>query len=434
MGANAADRSGSAPEPASDAAPGVWATFRQTPLAVKAVLAGVFVNSLAGFLQIFLVLFLTHQGFPARDASYALGVYGLGAVLGTFVGGHLADRITVRTVTAISTLGAALLIIAIFYLKSIYLVVPAVLLASFVRQLYRPASQVMIAEYTPRNQLVMMMAMYRLSLNLGTSAAPVIGLALISVSYGLLFWAQAAAAVIYGLIALTLLPRKTRSATSAAPPTAQETRSGYRTMLANLRFMAFLLAILLRGAVYVQYTTALPLAIQQTPGVSLWWYSAVVVINAVMVVTCEVFLTKFTQTWPLRVTAVTAFGLLAVGYAVYAIRIAPAFLVIGTLIWTLSEIVGAPTAFAFPAMVAPPGLRGRYFGAMQSALGLGMTVGPILGVWLLLDIHSRWTWLCMAAVALGSTVAAGFGMRRPDAPPDPAPAVEPPKSAAEAPG
>ena len=297
-----------APDAEAGAATGVWATFRQTPPATKAVLAGVFINSLAAFIQIFLILFLRHQGFSTVQSGVALGFYGAGSVVGTFAGGWLTDRITVRTVTALSTLGSALLMIAILYLKFYPLVVLAVLLVSGVRQLYRPAAQTMLANLTPPRQLVMVMAMFRLSMNLGITAAPVIGTALIP-SYDLLFWLQAAAAVGYGLIALTLLPRKDTPAVAVAQQ-APDARSGFRVLAADLSYLAFLLAILLRGAVYVQYTTALPVAITDAH-VSLWWYTAVVSLNSVMVVACEVFLTKFTQNWPLRVTAVIAFSLLA---------------------------------------------------------------------------------------------------------------------------
>src|SRR5581483_3714337 len=92
---------------------GVWATFRQTSPQVRALLAGVFVNRLAGFLQIFLVLFLTHRGFSSGQAGLALGVYGAGGVLGTMVGGHLSDKLSARTATLISMGGSAVLIISL---------------------------------------------------------------------------------------------------------------------------------------------------------------------------------------------------------------------------------------------------------------------------------------------------------------------------------
>src|SRR4051812_15626215 len=99
-------------EQTADGGPlGVLATFRRTPPAVKAILAGVFVGRLAGFLVIFLVVFLTHRGFTTGQAGFALGVYGAGAVVGSFVGGWATDRLSARSATAISMLGTPVLIV-----------------------------------------------------------------------------------------------------------------------------------------------------------------------------------------------------------------------------------------------------------------------------------------------------------------------------------
>ncbi len=161
--------------PGSAAPAGVLATWRETPRQAKALLAGVFVSKLAGFLQIFLVLFLTSRGFSSGQAGLALGLYGAGAVVGTFVGGSLSDRLSARTATLISMLGSALLIVSIIYLDQYLLLLLAVLLVSTVGQLYRPAAQSLITELTPPNRLVMVTAMYRLCLNLGTTVAPLAG-------------------------------------------------------------------------------------------------------------------------------------------------------------------------------------------------------------------------------------------------------------------
>jgi MFS family permease len=401
---------------------GVLATWRQTPGQAKALLAGVFVSRLAGFLQIFLVLFLTHRGYSSGQAGIALGVYGAGAVLGTFTGGWLSDRLSARTATLISMMGSAVLIASIIYLKVYLLILVAVLLVSTVGLLYRPAAQSLITELTPPGQLVMVTAMYRLCLNLGTTAAPLIGVALASVSYSLLFWGEAVAALTYGLIALRFLPRRPK--TAARPADGQAARApqaGYRALLADWRYLFFLAAVLLVMVVYCQYTAALPLAIEHAK-LSLWWYGAVVTLNAVIVVTCEVLATKFVQTWPLRLTALSGFGLVAVGYGIYGIAITPVFLILGTLIWTLSEIIGAPTTFAYPGMVAPLSARGRYIGAMQSAVGLGGTIGPILGVTLWNHVGQQ-VWLWAAAVGVLSAICARIGMRIPSAKPATEPAA-----------
>jgi MFS family permease len=410
-----------------DVAPGplgVLATWRQTSSQARALLAGVFVSRLAGFLQIFLVLFLTHRGFSAGQAGFALGVYGAGAVLGSLAGGWLSDRLSPRSATLISMVGSAGLIVSILYLKVYLLILLAVVLVSTVGQLYRPAAQAMITELTPPGQLVMVTAMYRLCLNLGTTVTPLIGVALVSVSYDLLFWAEALAALAYGLIALRALPGRAQMPEAAAAGDA-DSRVGYRAVLSDWRYVFFLASVLFISMVYCQYLAALPLAIVDAH-LSLWWYSAVVSLNAVVVATCEVPATKYVQTWPLRLTALCGWGLVSIGYGIWAISLIPVLLILGTLIWTASEIIGAPTTFAYPGMIAPPHLRGRYAGAMLSIFGLGNTIGPIIGV-ALWDHVGQQVWIWAAALGLLATLCARIGMRQPDkiAPVAAEPAVEP---------
>jgi MFS family permease len=408
-------------EPTSTGQPsgalGAIATWRQTSITSKALLFGVFVNRLGAFLQIFMVLFLTHRGFTAGQAGFALGVYGAGTVLGSFAGGWLSDRLSPRAATLISMLGSAALIVSILYLEVYPLILLAILLVSSVGQLNRPAAQAMLAELTKPGQLVMTMAMYRLAINLGTAVTPIVGVALVSVSYDLLFWAEAFAAVVYSAIAWKFLPGRP-APDEAADATAEEPKQGYRAVLADWRYDFYLAAVFLVTVVYCQYIAVLPLAIVDE-GLSLWWYSLVVSANAIVVAVFEVPATKYVQTWPLRLTAIAGFGLVAVGYGVYAIALVPVLLIIGTLIWTTSEIIGAPTTFAYPGMVAPPHLRGRYSGAMLSVFGLGNAVGPAVGVWLWSRVGQTF-WLWAGAVAILSAVCARIGMRRPEEQPRPA--------------
>jgi MFS family permease len=426
----------------SNAALGAMATWRQMSPAAKALLLGVFVNRLGAFLQIFLVLFLTDQGFTGAQAGFALGVYGAGSVLGNFVGGWLSDRMSPRGTTLLSMLGSAGLIVSILYLQYYPLILVAVLLVGSIGQLNRPAAQAMLADLTPPERLIMTMAMWRLAQNLATAATPMLGVALVSISYDLLFWAEAAAALIYSVIAWRLLPGKSPEAEKAEA--TDEERHGYGAVMRDIRYLFYLAAVLLVTVVYVQYISVLPLAIKDN-GMSLWWYSTVISANAVIVALLEVPMTKYVQHWPLRLTAIAGFGLVSIGYAVYAIDLAPALLIIGTIIWTASEIIGAPTTFAYPGMVAPPHLRGRYSGAMLGVFGLGTAVGPAVGVAVWEQVGDSF-WIWAALVAALSAVCARIGMRRPEkqpaaeseseTPSDTEPAPAPPaapRSAAEPP-
>ncbi len=414
---------------------GIRVTWREAPRAVKALLAGVFVNKLGAFLQVFLVLFLTSRGFSSVQAGLALGAYGAGAVVGVIVGGALTDRLGARRATLLSMGGTALFVVAVLYVYNYPLLLGAVALVAAIGQVYRPASAALLSALTPKERQVMIFAIYRLALNLGTTAAPLIGAALLAVSYNLLFWGEAIAALGFAVIALVALPDRSvggrqeveapsegRTSPRASPRTSPSGRSGYLAVVADRRFSLFLVAMMVNATVYVQYLAALPLAMK-AHGLSTAWYGAMVALNGLIVITCELAVTNVVQRWPARRVVLAGFTLLGGGLAVYALPGGAAVFVVGTAVWSLAEIVAGPTIFAYPAQAGPEALRGRYIGAAQAMFGLGSAIGPVVGV-------AAWKWIggsvwvaCGLACVVG-LLAAWQGMRPPVAlPADSVPAA-----------
>ncbi len=391
---------------------GILVTFRESPGAVKALLVGLFVNKLGQFIQVFLVLFLTNRGFTAVQAGAALSAYGAGSVLGLVVGGSLTDSLGVRRATLLSMNGTAALLIAILYVHNYPALLAVVALVGAVGRIYRPANAAMLSALTPKHRQVMIFAMQRLALNLGTTAAPLIGVALISISYNLLFWVEAAAEVVYAAIAMRVLPAGRSQISAQEPsqePAQRPVKGGYLAVLADRRYVLFLLALFVNSTVYIQYVSVLPLAMRAA-GLATAWYGAVVALNGVIVITCELLMTKLTQRLPARLVVIIGFTLLGGGLAIYWLPLGVAIFVAGTLVWSLAEIVAGPTMFAYPAMTGPARLRGRYMGSAQALFGLGTAIGPVLGVTVWHAVgRSVWLW-CALACLLG--MAAGwFGVR-----------------------
>jgi MFS family permease len=394
-------------------ATGIWVTFRDSPLAVKAVLGGVFVNKIGGFLNIFLVLFMTAQGYTAAQAATALGCYGAGAVFGVLAGGTMSDRLGARNSTVISMAGSAVLIASLLYLPSYGLLLGAIVLVGAVSQIYRPASAALLSELTPESRQVMTFAMYRFGLNLGTTAAPLIGYALYNLNgheYDLLFWGEATVALAYAVLAWLALPGKSRPAGGTESGDAEsgsepEAAGSYLDVLRDRRFAIFLTAMFVNGVVYIQYLVTLPLDVK-TAGLEVFWYTLAVSLNGLAVILFELPLTKVTQHWPFRVTAGLGFGFVGVGMAFYGLPLGPAVIIIATLLWTLGEIVGAPTVFAYPGLVAPPRLRSRYIGSFQFMYALGNAIGPVVGGALFVRLgHGVWP-----VLGVGGLVAAALAV------------------------
>lgn len=408
---------------------GIWTTIRESSLAVKTVLVGVFVSRLGGFLNIFLVLFLTAEGYSVTQAAFALGVYGAGAMVGVLIGGALADRLGARTATIISMASTAALTASLLYLPSYPLILAAAALVGLAGQIYRPAAATLLSDLTPAGRQNMIFAMYRFGLNVGAMAAPLIGFGLYhlnSEQYTLLFWGEAAIALAYGALAWLTLPARTVSSETstvevgggagmagddAGTTAPAEAASTYAAVLRDRRYLLYLVAMFFNSAVYVQYVSTLPLDLT-TAGVEIFWYTFAVSLNGLIVIILELPVTKITQHWPYRLAIATAFGLVGVGFALYALPFGPMLIVIATVVWTMGEIVGGPAAFAYPAVAGPAYLKSRYIGSFQFVFGLGTAVGPMLGGALFAQLgHGVWP-----VIAIGSLLAVVFtvvGVRDP---------------------
>lgn len=403
--------------------PTVFGTVRTLPNTARMLIFGVFVNNLVRFLNAFLVLFLVHRGFSTWHAGLALAALLVGRVFGTAVGGAIADRIGYRwTIIASMTVGAALIVVLV-HVPDPWTAVLVAGLTGLSVQAYVPAAQAWIVELIERRQQVMVFALIRLAFNIGATLGPLLAAVLIAYSYDLLFYADAAASLAFALVALLMLPPDRRAPSRPSEPSEPSgstgrsdpggrAAGGYREVLADTRFMLFAAALFLTAVAYIQMSAALPLFVTGT-GHSERIYALLLAVNGLVVIALELFLSKWTQRLPVGVPMTAGMLLLGVGYLIYLGPNAVSVLVLATVVWTLGEVIAAPSLLAYPGMIAPEHLRGRYIAAATTPQQAGYAIGPILGVaaW---QLWGSTVWaLAAACVGLAAVlVAAGVGLRR----------------------
>lgn len=425
----------------------VLGTVREMPRTVRVLVAGNLITNLAAFLNAFLVLFLTQRGFSAFDSGVAFTALMAGRISGTAVGGAAADRIGHRLVIVWSMLGSAVLTALLVHAPNLPAIVVVALLAGVFNQAYRPAAQAWVVELTPVNRQVMVFSFLRLTFNLGSTLGPLgAALVLAYASYGVLFYADATGSLVFGLVALAALKPDARPEPDARPdldarpdpgarPEGREpggtpeapSRGGYRQVLTDGRFVLFVLGLFLTAVTYIQLSATLPLFVAHT-GHGKQLFALLLAINGFVVIVFEVLLSKWTQRLPIGLPMSAGMALLGIGYLMYLGPSGVAFLVLATVVWTFGEVVATPSMMAYPGMVAPPALRGRYIAAATVPQQAGYSVGPLIGV-------AAWQWwgedvfLVVAPFALVAAVltAVGAGLRHRPAPlPEPEPLVDVP--------
>lgn len=344
------------------------------PRPLWVLFAGTFVNRFGSFVNIFLVLYMISRGYSAAQAGTAAGAYGIGSVIASPLGGYCADRLGRRNTIMLSMFSSAATMLLLSQATALPLLLLLVVLAGLTTELYRPASGALIADLAPSQQRVRAFALYEFAINLGVIVGPAVAGLLASHSFLLLFIGDALTSVIFGLLALFVLPFEAHRQEEPS----QEQGGSVRVILRDRSFLLFLLATTLVALVYLQYLAALPLQMRAL-GLSTNIYGLLISLNGLVTVVLGLPLSVLTQRFPRKITIAVGFLLTGVGFGLVAFAPTVPLLVLTVIIWTLGEMIHSPVSPAYVADLAPPHLRGRYQGAWDMTWGIGLILAPLLG-------------------------------------------------------
>lgn len=370
------------------ARPSLIAELRGLPGALWLLLAGAFLNRFGTFVLPFLVLYLTSRGFSAAQAGLALSAYGLGNFAAALLGGPLADRIDRRNTIAISMTSSAGMMLALSQAHRLPVLLALTLCAGVCADLFRPAAAALVVDLCPPAQRLTGQALYRLASHLGFAAGPVTAGLLVTRSFTWLFVADAVTSLLFGGIAITLLPRIARH---VAPPGPE--RPWLATAFADRRFVRFLVAVLAITVVTHQMDATLPLHVVAA-GHAASTFGLLASINGALIVAFEVSLTVVTRRFPERTVMAVGYLMTGIGFALTAVAMTTLALGATIALWTFGEMISAPVAGAYLATLAPPHLRGRYMGLLTAAWSLALILGPALGTLVFATSEAALWWGC----------------------------------------
>ncbi|MEM9885621.1 MAG: MFS transporter [Bacteroidota bacterium] len=132
----------------------------------------------------FLTLYLTSElEFSLTQAAWVMSSFGVGSILGSFLGGRLTDKIGAFQVMFWSLFLSLFGFISLIWVSSFYGVCAMILVASVIAESYRPASFAAIVVCCAPEDRTRGIALIRVAINLGMAIGPAIG-GFIAVSLG----------------------------------------------------------------------------------------------------------------------------------------------------------------------------------------------------------------------------------------------------------
>lgn len=373
------------------------------------LLAGIALVNRAGTMVFpFLSLYFTQsRGLSIAVAGRIISCYGLGAIVGAWVGGQLSDRIgpirTQQWSLALSGLG----FLAFLKIDSVFAMSVGGFLLGAIVESFRPASMAALSNAAPRGLQARSFGLLRLCVNLGMGIGPAVGGLLAVAGYSWLFVVDAmtcwVAAVLLGLAIRNERVQRDEGQEDKESVVALSPSQDRPFLL--LLGMVFLIAML-----FFQVFTVLPLFLKQDMGYREDSVGAILGFNALLIVLFEMPLTYWSERRDRM--RIIAFGALAIGggLALTPWSGALVWILFSVAVWTLGEMLVLPMFNAVIAGRADAKAMGRYMGMYTMAFSLAFVVSPSLGAWIYATHGGKTLW--SACGLLGAVVAAGCYLLR----------------------
>jgi MFS family permease len=384
--------------------PSLISSLRALPSAAWILFFGMFLNKFGSFVVPFLALYLTRLGYTLADAGLAIGAYGVGNLIASLLGGHLADTIGRRKTILLSLFSGAGAMLLLSQAHTLPMIIGLAALTGLASEFYRPACSALLTDLVPPDQRVTAFAAYRMSFNAGWAFGPATAGFLATKGFFWLFVGDAATSVLFGLVVLLALPRDTSH---------QRRESSWSEAIGEIRrdrkFHRIILASFLIAFVFMQMASTFGVQVTRM-GFSAATYGALISMNGAMVVLCELPLTTITRRFSTRRVLAAGYVLVGLGFALNAFAHTVPALAGCIIIFTLGEMIAMPVSSAYVSNLAPAHLRGRYLGVYGLNWALALIIAPGLGMKLLAGNPAA-LWLGCGALGVLAAIIISMEMK-----------------------
>ncbi|MFJ9130959.1 MDR family MFS transporter [Streptomyces sp. NPDC102340] len=363
------------------------------------------VNRLGNFVLTFLALYLTaSRGFSAAYAGLVASLIGLGGVIASVLGGVLADRLGRRPTLLGAQLATSATVATLAFVRDPAWIAVTGFALGLASNASRPAIQAMMADIVRPEDRVRAFSLNYWAINLGFAVSSVYAGFLVAQSYTLGFLVEAAMTLACACVVFVKVKesRPTKTVVPGAPSSPVVTMG---TVLRDGRFMLMVGLSFLVAVVFTQSSVGLPIVMGEN-GLTSSDVGLVAGVNGVVIVALQIPLTRYIERRdPGRLLTVSSL-LIGYGFALTALAGSLAAYALTVVVWTLGEMINAPTQSGLVARLSPAEGRGRYQGVYTMSWSAAALVAPPAGGWVIDTAGAGWLWAGCAA--LGTVTAIGY--------------------------
>ncbi len=360
-----------------------------------------FINRAGTMVLPFLSLYLIEDlNFTLKEVGWIMSSFGVGSLLGSWLGGKLTDSWGFYKVMITSLFLTAFMFIGLQFIHSFFGFVMGIFFTMVIADTFRPAMFVSLKAYSKPENQTRSLTLVRLAINLGFSFGPFLGgLIITGLNYSGLFWVDGITSMIAVLLLKSVLKQK-----EILPQTFESTQTtpAETSVYQDKAYWVFLAVVFLMGFIFLQLFTTVPLYYKEIHGLSEVKIGLLMSLNGFLIFILEMPLIHYIEKKLLNKLKIIAWSLVLMGMSFVVLNIAPwkGVLVMGILFITVGEMLAFPFTNNFAMTRAPSGKEGKYLALYTMAFSFAHIFSAKTGMGIISNFGFETNWYVMGSLGM----------------------------------
>ncbi|MFC0342939.1 MFS transporter [Epilithonimonas hispanica] len=349
----------------------------------------------------FLGVYMTdHLKFSLENAGIVLSFYGIGSVLGSWLGGYLTDKFGEYYIQSWSLFLSAPIFLIIPFFPSVEMMAVLIFLQSTISDTFRPANSVAITKYARPENLTKAFSLNRMAVNLGFSIGPALGGVLSGISYNFLFVFNFTGALIAGIIYVIFFRKRNKIFREKKKlETFEVVKKTGKSPYKDYPFLVFSFLCTIFAICFFQFFNTIPLFYKDVAKLSQSTIGFILGYSGFIIVLLEMPLVSIAER-TLKIPQILFLGAVLAGlsYLMLIFGSNITWLVLSMTVLCIAEIWALPFMSTVTALRSENGNKGAYMGVNGIAFSFSFIITPFLGTYVVSRFGFDSLWLGSFAV------------------------------------
>jgi MFS family permease len=356
-------------------------TYNEYPPLFWIIIATLFIDALGRTLLFpFFALYITEKfGVGMTQAGILLGISSLFGMIGSVIGGALADRFGRRKLILFGLVFSGLSSLLFGLAGAIGTLYVLIIIVGLLSSIANPAYDAVLADILPESKRQEGFGITRVAFNYAWIIGMAMGGLIASRSFLSLFIIDAVLSLLVAAILYRYLP-ETRPALRAETKKRDEslltTLAGYRLVLRDAAYMGFTVAGMLSLIVYQQQYSSLPVFLRDVHAISSQNYGVMLSIAGLEVILFQIWISRIIRKYPPFLIMVFGTLFFIAGFTMIGLVKSVVMFIVAIIVITVGEMITFPTNRVIVSNFAPEDMRGRYMAIYDLGWAIPATLGP----------------------------------------------------------